>query len=76
MKIIMLSSYNFLGSLVLLFLMFIIYYVIHLETDPITKRKRFIIFNKKEQAALGQLVLEMVRFRHYISYCIFNYKYN
>ncbi|KAL2713775.1 hypothetical protein V1478_016332 [Vespula squamosa] len=49
----------FLGSLVLSCLMFIVYYLIHLEMDPITKRRRFIIFNKKEQAALGQLILEM-----------------
>ncbi|XP_046826283.1 metalloendopeptidase OMA1, mitochondrial-like [Vespa crabro] len=49
----------FLGSLVLLCLMFIVYYLMHIETDPITNRKRFIIFNRKEQAALGQLIFEM-----------------
>ncbi|KAK2589191.1 hypothetical protein KPH14_002003 [Odynerus spinipes] len=49
----------FLGSLGMMFLMFVIYYVTHLETDPITKRKRFIIFNKKEQAELGRLIFEM-----------------
>lgn len=49
----------FLGSLSLLCLIFILYYLTHLETDPITKRKRFIIFNKKEQNVLGKLILEM-----------------
>ncbi|KAI4502424.1 hypothetical protein M0802_002336 [Mischocyttarus mexicanus] len=54
----------FLGSLSLLCLMFILFYLTHLETDPITKRKRFIIFNKKELEALSKLFLELELERH------------
>lgn len=32
----------------------------HLETDPLTKRSRFIIFNKEQEKQLGKMVLEVV----------------
>jgi len=35
-----------------------IYYITHLETDPLTKRSRFIIFNKEQEKKLGKMVLE------------------
>jgi len=38
-----------------------IYYITHLETDPLTKRSRFIIFNKEQEKKLGKMVLEAVR---------------
>jgi hypothetical protein len=41
-------------------LLLFIYYVTHLETDPLTKRSRFIIFNKEQEKKLGKMVLETV----------------
>lgn len=51
------SFYGFLGFF--LFALFV-YYVGHLQTDPITKRPRFIIFTKEQQAAFAKLTLEMI----------------
>lgn len=41
-------------------LVLFIYYVTHLETDPLTKRSRFIIFNKEQEEELAKMVLETV----------------
>ena len=45
-----------------LFLLFA-YYVTHLQTDPITKRTRFIIFTKEQQDVLAKITLELVRLK-------------
>ncbi|XP_012529712.1 metalloendopeptidase OMA1, mitochondrial isoform X2 [Monomorium pharaonis] len=34
------------------------YYITHLETNPLTKRTRFIIFNQEQEKKLGKMVLE------------------
>lgn len=41
-----------------------VYYITHLQTDPITKRQRFIIFNKEQQEFFEKFTLQMV--------CMFN----
>ncbi|EFN74437.1 Metalloendopeptidase OMA1, mitochondrial [Camponotus floridanus] len=48
-----------LGCFGLYGLILFIYYVTHLETDPLTKRSRFLIFNKEQEKQLGQMVLEI-----------------
>ncbi|XP_012234802.1 metalloendopeptidase OMA1, mitochondrial-like [Linepithema humile] len=48
----------FLGCFGLYGLILFIYYVTHLETDPLTKRSRFIIFSKEQEKELGKMVLE------------------
>ncbi|XP_011336744.2 metalloendopeptidase OMA1, mitochondrial isoform X2 [Ooceraea biroi] len=48
----------FLGCFGLYGLMLLIYYVTHLETDPLTQRSRFIIFNKEQEKQLGKMLLE------------------
>lgn len=53
------NSHIFLGSLGILCLICIIYYITHIEIEPITKRKRFIMFNRKEQAELGKMIVKM-----------------
>ncbi|XP_076177588.1 metalloendopeptidase OMA1, mitochondrial-like isoform X2 [Ptiloglossa arizonensis] len=46
----------FLGSLGLFSSILMIYYLTHFERDPVLKRRRFIIFNKAEQAELGRFI--------------------
>ncbi|XP_076659030.1 metalloendopeptidase OMA1, mitochondrial-like [Halictus rubicundus] len=46
----------FYGSLGAFYLTLLTYYLTHLEKDPIEKRRRFIIFNKDEQAVLGHTI--------------------
>lgn len=48
-----------LGCFGLYGLILFIYYITHLETDPLTKRSRFIIFNKEQEKQLGKMVLEV-----------------
>ncbi|XP_071553853.1 metalloendopeptidase OMA1, mitochondrial-like [Temnothorax nylanderi] len=48
----------FLGCFGLYGLILAIYYVTHLETDPLTQRSRFIIFNQEQEKKLGKMVLE------------------
>ncbi|XP_077263885.1 metalloendopeptidase OMA1, mitochondrial-like [Temnothorax americanus] len=48
----------FLGCFGLYGLILAIYYVTHLETDPLTQRSRFIIFNQEQEKTLGKMVLE------------------
>ncbi|KAL0126543.1 hypothetical protein PUN28_005130 [Cardiocondyla obscurior] len=48
----------FLGCFGLYGLMLAVYYMTHLETDPLTQRSRFIIFNREQEKKLGKLILE------------------
>lgn len=48
-----------LGCFGLYGLILFIYYVTHLKTDPLTKRSRFLIFNKEQEKQLGKMVLEI-----------------
>lgn len=48
----------FLGCFGLYGLMMAIYYLTHLETNPLTQRSRFIIFNQEQEKKLGEMVLE------------------
>lgn len=48
-----------LGCFGLYGLILFIYYVTHLETDPLTKRSRFIVFNKEQEKQIGKMVLEV-----------------
>jgi len=41
-----------------------IYYITHLETDPLTQRSRFIIFNQEQEKKLGEMILEAVSKRN------------
>ncbi|XP_011863450.1 PREDICTED: metalloendopeptidase OMA1, mitochondrial-like [Vollenhovia emeryi] len=48
----------FLGCFGLYGLILAIYYITHLETNPLTQRSRFIIFNQEQEKKLGQMILE------------------
>lgn len=48
----------FLGCFGLYGLILALYYLTHLETDPLTKRSRFIMFNREQEKKLGKMVLE------------------
>ncbi|XP_039307727.1 metalloendopeptidase OMA1, mitochondrial isoform X2 [Solenopsis invicta] len=48
----------FLGCFGVYGLILAIYYVTHLETDPLTQRSRFLIFNQEQEKKLGKMVLE------------------
>ncbi|XP_076279116.1 metalloendopeptidase OMA1, mitochondrial-like [Lasioglossum baleicum] len=48
----------FYGSLSAFYLTLLSYYLTHLEKDPIEKRRRFIMFSKDEQAALGHTIFK------------------
>ncbi|XP_024940455.1 metalloendopeptidase OMA1, mitochondrial [Cephus cinctus] len=37
----------------------VLYYGTHIQTDPLTNRSRFIMFDKKQQAALSKIIFEM-----------------
>lgn len=50
----------FIGSVGLLSSLLLIYYAMHMEKDPVVQRPRFVIFNKEDQAALGNMILTMV----------------
>ncbi|XP_078049489.1 integrin alpha-4 [Augochlora pura] len=50
------KSNIFYGSLGAFTLSLFTFYLTHLEKDPIEKQRRFIIFNKAEQAALGHAI--------------------
>jgi len=52
------KSNIFLGCFGLYGLILALYYITHLETDPLTKRKRFIVFNQEQEKKLGEMVLE------------------
>lgn len=54
-------------------LILFIYYITHLETDPLTKRVRFVIFNREQEKALGQLIFEFVsKYNLYVSEDVLN----
>lgn len=53
----------FLGCFGLYGFILFVYYVTHLETDPLTKRKRFIIFNKEQEEMLGKMILDVLQIR-------------
>ncbi|XP_011637616.1 metalloendopeptidase OMA1, mitochondrial-like [Pogonomyrmex barbatus] len=48
----------FLGCFGLYGLILVVYYITHLETDPLTQRSRFIIFNQEQEKKLGNMILE------------------
>ncbi|XP_025152651.1 metalloendopeptidase OMA1, mitochondrial isoform X2 [Harpegnathos saltator] len=48
----------FLGGFGLYGLTLFIYYITHLKTDPLTQRSRCIIFNKKQERDLGNILYE------------------
>ena len=50
----------FLGSVGLFSSILLIYYAMHMERDPVVQRPRFVIFNKEDQAAVGNMILTML----------------
>ncbi|KAH0945020.1 hypothetical protein HN011_005494 [Eciton burchellii] len=48
----------FLGCFGLYGILLLLYYVTHLETDPLSRRTRFIIFNKEQEKQLGKMILQ------------------
>lgn len=52
--------FSYLGCLGLYGLILVIYYLSHIETNPLTQRSRFIIFNQEQEEKLGKLILEAV----------------
>lgn len=50
----------FSGALGFLLVSLFTVYALHLETDPLTGRTRFILLNNEQQDALGRLTLDAV----------------
>ncbi|XP_066592348.1 metalloendopeptidase OMA1, mitochondrial-like [Prorops nasuta] len=53
------NTITFVGSLAFMIFLSIVYYLSHLETEPITKRRRFIMFNKNQKDNLYKVLFEM-----------------
>ncbi|XP_053990573.1 metalloendopeptidase OMA1, mitochondrial-like isoform X1 [Hylaeus volcanicus] len=51
---------TFFGSLVVVSSILLIYYLTHLERDPIEKRLRFIMFDEADQVAIGNYIFMML----------------
>jgi len=56
----LLLTFQLQGCFGLYGILLVLYYVTHLETDPLSHRTRFIIFNKEQEKQLGKMILQYV----------------